>query len=35
MIPLEINLNITGPDIINIVWVLVIGWIVVAIIRNM
>ena len=27
MIPLEINLNITGPDIINIVWVLVIGWI--------
>lgn len=35
MIPLEINLNITGPDIINIVWVLVIGWIVVSIIRNM
>ena len=35
MIPLEINLNITGTDIINIVWVLVIGWIIVSIIRNM
>lgn len=35
MIPSEINLNITGPDIINVVWVLVIGWIVVSIIRNM
>ena len=35
MIPLEINLNITGTDIINIAWVLVIGWIIVSIIRNM
>lgn len=35
MIPLEINLNITGSDIMNIAWILVIGWVVVSIIRKM